>query len=791
MPPDNGFPQISVPQPAAGIPGGTPGAQPTPQPPAMPPMPKPQGQAPAAPQSQNQPMPQPTPAPPTDQDQFNVDHLLSRVGTSSDGPDQYSKDPNAVGSAGQIAQAHIGRNANEQLQIWGKLVGSNNTRIGPDNNVWIRGDDKQFHPADTGHTNFLQDVSKWSGAGIDMTAMALSEIAGTAIGGGTGAAIGALGGGGVGAVPGAAVGAKVGSIVGLMAGPAIGSASREYLEKLWYDVKPDKEQFKRDAIIGGALNTVMGGLFSGLGPLTPAALTGGAIENGLVGSVVKKFTTAGADSASARIQQVAKAQASAKNFFDTLGVKPASLGEGGIDTPMADAGNQVKTFAQGLRSELSDSIQTARQKIIAASPAKPDLSSLADYTQGFLKRAGMSFDENGMPIPFKTHDIYSANPEVALPVGTVSESSIKSPLGSRGGEGVLNEMSEDYKAMKSGQMSMEDFMNKIQTWQDDAKFKVFDNRSSSERSAWAQLQHQAVDVRNSEINQRLADDPVSLKFIKDSYSNYRSKIDATDMFLDKVSKSQGSDEALANSLVGPGKDYVLGQYKALTADRAPHLFDNLKASWLSQKMGEHMNDEGIFDAVNFRKDLQNLGPANLKILFTPQELGQVNRSAMVMNRVKTNDLFTPASGDSVSQMAADMIKQGQKLDISKPSSLLNFFRNKPSYAEYVADYGLPKIAAQTSDIDQATAMNKAGTALKNFLMSQRLGKNVGMREAMATSMIPNARQLSMKAMTDTQMGRQMTGALGGDAVNQKYQTNPTAPGETPGQAGSLNNLGGR
>lgn len=727
---------------------------------------------------------------PQEEDHFDEQSLLNSLGQG--GQPQYG-DTNAIGTPGQIAQAHIGRNVNEELQIWGKMVGDQNSRIGPDGNVWIKGKEGKFHPADTGHTKFVQDVAKWSGAGIDLTAQALTEIAGIAGGAAAGAVAGPAG---------AVTGAKMGAIAGWAAGPAVGSASRQFLSSRLYDVTPDKDQLKRDMLIGGSLNVLLGGVFSGM-----------------VAPGVRNVVTEYGESAAQRSIKVARAQQATQDFMDTVGAKPAALGEEGIETPLANAGERVYSTVDNLRKELGSNISAAKDQILAADPSrKPVLQKLAGDVRDMLVKNGMRFNEQGMPIPFENIAI-RASDEIsqvggrppltqeqrifALPsqqtniIGTVNEATLRNPLGSEGGAAVLNDMANDYKAMVSGQMGMEDFLNMTRKWQDNADFKVFDQRSDSIRSAWAKLQHQAVVARNGEIATRVKD-PDTLAFIQKSYSDYSSKTDAINMVMDAWKKSENSPEAFAKMMVRPGKETLLSQFKELTADD-PGVFKQLRSSWVSENMDSHVSPDGIFDAPGFFKSLKDVGRKNLSIMFSPEEMGKIRKASTIMGNIKTSDLVSQGQGQAISDSIADLVKMGQKFDLSKPGTWMNFLKDKPKLAEYVADKGLPELAARNS-IEDASKINSVGRSIKNFVTSQRVNGNLDAYNYLlstAAAPAPNIRGISQEIIRNTSVGEKSidaTGRIIGKTIPASQNLVPNSPmplpqGSQGSSAADLNRMG--
>jgi hypothetical protein len=626
---------------------------------------------------------------PAQQDVQRMQAASQQPGAQASGtPTQWSG-VNAIGTPSQIAQASIGRNTNERLQIWSKLVGDENAMIGPtingQNDVWIRGQDKKFHPADTGHTDFMQDLAKKTGAGIDVVTQGVAALAGAA----GGLALGSP---------------AVGAALGYAMGPGASSAGRQFLESRLYGVKPDPEQFKRDLYIGGALNLFMGGVMQ-------------AGSN-----MVANAAEAVAESPGARISKLADAQISAKKFMDSVGASPVqTIDESGeINAPMMKSGERLWSATQLKRQQLNDLIGSANDQIIAASPDKVPTQPLAQAVKEFMQKDGYKFNDQGMPVPYQNVPLgYEAVPsdleskyflhESDIPVANVSEARLNRP---KMGTEAMNDLAEDYKALQSGQMDTKSFLQTIRDWQENAKFKPLDERSDATRSGWAQLQHVATSYRQQVINNTFKNDPDMLGAINNAYHEYSSTKDAIDMIYNQYAKNGNSPELLSKVFFQPGKKELLSQAQSLFADR-PDIMKDLRGSWLSEKMGKFVGSDGVFDSNGFIKDLRKTGGETLSQVFQPGELADLYRSAKIMGSVKSGDIVSQEQGKNFTEAVASMAEQAHRVSLNQPSTWLNLIQNKPKLADYMTSpEGLSKIAS-TKDPATAKILSGLSTVIKN------------------------------------------------------------------------------
>lgn len=599
-------------------------------------------------------------------------------------PNQWAS-VNAAGTPGQLAQASLGRNINERLQIWSKLVGDSNAMIGPpiagQNDIWIRGKDDKFHPADTGHTDFLQYFAKKTGAGIDLAVTSLAAFGGAAIGT-------------------AAAAPEIGAALGYAAGPGLSSAGREFMMSRMYDVKSKAPgelvsgQLKRDAAIGGALNLFMGSVMSGMARVGDTAA--GAISEG----------------PTARAGKIAEAQQHAQNFMDAVGARPRSIiTENGIEKPMSDAGSRLISATQYKRQQLNDLIGAANDQIISASNEKVNTFGLASVVKDFMKKDGYQFDDHGMPIPYQDIPV-GAQEAGDAPLAMVSQANINRP---KMGTQAMNDLSEDYKALASGKMDMDGFLKMTREWQENANFKPLDVRSDSTRAGWAQLQSMATRVRQNEIQTRLSNDPELLSSVNNAYHEYSSSQDAINMILDAYKRNQNSPEALANTFIKPGKERLLSQAQSLFADQ-PQVMKDVRSAWLSEKMGKHVGPDGVFNANTFMSDLRGTGGETLNQLFKPEELGSIYRAAKIMGNVKSNDLITQSQGQNVVDALGDIADKTSSFSFARPQAILKWLENKPKLADYVSSpEGLSKLAAQ-KDPTSAAILNNISSALRNKIL---------------------------------------------------------------------------
>jgi hypothetical protein len=633
-------------------------------------------------------------------DPSDVQRLQSAASNPAGDQRQWSG-VNAQGSPSQLAQAGLGRNVNERLQIWSKLVGDSNAMIGPpiggQNDIWIRGDDDKFHPADTGHTDFMQDVAKKTGAGIDLAVTSLAALGGAAVGT-------------------AAAAPEIGAAIGYAAGPGMASAGREFLMSRMYDVKskaPDElvsGQLKRDIAIGGSLNLFMGGIMSGMGNIAGNAAD--SIEQG----------------PGVRSAKIAEAQVNAKNFMDSVGARPNNIiTDNGVESPMSDAGSRLFSATQLKRRQLNDLIGTANDQIIAASNNKVNTNGLASVVKDFMQKDGYKFDDTGMPIPYQEVPIYlnevpsgdsaksfystqqTTPVDMSTQVGSVNASRINRP---KMGTQSMNDLAEDYKALASGQMDMGNFLQTIRDWQENAKFKPLDERSDATRTGWANLQHMATTLRQSEIQTRLGNDPDMLNAVNNAYHEYSSSKDAIDMIYNAYKNNQNSPELLAKTFIQPGKQELLSQANSLFADN-PQIMKDVRSSWLSEKMGNHVGADGVFNANSFIGDLKATGGETLKQLFKPEELGSIYRAGKIMGSVKNSDLMSQAQGQNVVDAVGDVAKNASGFSFSQPWGIVKWFQNKPKLADYAASPdGFQRLAKQ-QDPASAAMLNGLASILRN------------------------------------------------------------------------------
>lgn len=625
-------------------------------------------------------------------DQGDVQKLQASTGgqwAQQSGSTGQNSGVNAVGSPSDIAQASIGRNVNERLQIWSKLVGDKNAMIGPpingQNDVWIRGQDGKFHPADTGHTDFMQDLAKKTGAGIDTVVQSVSALAGA----GAGAVVGAP---------------EIGAAAGYAAGPGLSSASRQFLMSRYYGVKPNPEQLKRDMYIGGAMNLFAGGLLTG------------------AGNVASNVATSIEDSSASRMSTLAKSQVEAKNFMDAVGAQPAEVidSQGNVNAPMSNAGERLFSATQIKRQQLNDLISTTNEQIVAANNNKVNTQGLASVVKDFMQKDGYRFDDMGMPVPYESYKLgieavpdqetrLFMNQSQADQLPSVNMSRIDRP---RMGTDAMNDLAEDYKALASGQMDMGNFLQMTRDWQENAKFKPLDMRSDATRSGWAELQHTATSLRQQEIQTRLQNDPQMLNAVNDAYHEYSSSKDAIDMIYDAYRKNQNSPEKLAQLFVQPGKQELLSQAKSLFADK-PQVMKDVRSAWLSEKMGKYVGNDGVFNSNAFIGDLKKTGGETLNQLFEPGELGNIYRSAKIMGSVKTSDLMSQAQGQNVVDAIGNLADSTGGASLSRPWAVMKWLENKPKFSEYMCSPdGLSKLAAQKPPA-VARILNNMSTALKN------------------------------------------------------------------------------
>lgn len=717
------------------------------------------------PAAQGTPPPQNTPAP---SGPFNLDSLSEQFGKIPSQAPQPSPQPQqqsapqfadqgaqtpAIGSASQIAQANIGRNVNERLQIWSNLVGNNNAVIGPNSDVWIRGQDSKFHPADSDHTNMLQDVAKKSGAGIDMVTMALTDLATTAAGTGAGFLAGGP--------PGAVMGAKVGAITGLMAGPGLGSAGRQFIESRLYGVQPDKEQLKRDFLIGGAINTFTGGIMSGMG-FGPQLM-----RSGVVGTVADNIAASGAESAAQRSVKIARSQVAAKQFFDSVGAEPSPIiGEGGeINTSLSQAGDNIKGAVDVKRQNLNSAIEEARN-IIVSSPGKPNTLPLAQGIRGKLIDEGVRFDEHSMPIdpgekiPITaspvTNDVYGPKPfdPFATSQGQVVGQTTRRAAMQM--SPAVDQLIGDYQACVSGQMDKDSYLDMIKRWQSDSQFKVFETRPDAEVASWRQLQRMGVEHRNGMISDALQGQPQQLANVQKAYSDYRATTDALDLVDQNFKQAKNSPEALAQSFFQPGQKELLSQFQSAFKDN-PKLINDTRAAWLGQKMSNHVNQDGVFNSSSFIKDLQSLGGESLSQVFKPQELATLKRSATIFGSVKSSDLTSPAQGQAIAESTAELAKSTR----GNWGALLDWFKGHPKYADYVSSSGgLDKLAAQNISED-ASRINSFKSALRNQIVGNKVLGNMPTNLQLATSSVPlNARQIGAGLVQNSNTARRFAPYIG-------------------------------
>lgn len=626
---------------------------------------------------------------------------LQAAATNPSGDQRQWSGVNAQGTPGQLAQASLGRNVNERLQIWSKLVGDQNAMIGPpingQNDIWIKGQDNKFHPADTGHTDFMQDVASKTGAGIDLVTNTIAGLAGAAAG--------------------TAVGAPaVGAALGYAAGPGLSSAGKQFLMSRMYDVKSKAPnellggQLTRDIAIGGSLNLMVGGIMQGAGQISSNLAS--SVENG----------------PTVRMAKVADAQIAAKNFMDAVGAKPVeTIGENGINAPMSQAGARLWSATQLKRTQLNDLIGAANDQIVAASPNKVDTNGLAGAVKDFMTKDGYKFDDRGMPIPYQNIPIYANEvpsgdpnqrfnttfqtdpPQYSSQVGEVNSSRINRP---KMGAQSMNDLAEDYKALSSGQMDMQNFLQMTRDWQENAKFKPLDDRSDATRAGWAQLQHVATTVRQNEIQSRFQSDPDMANAITNAYHEYSSTKSAIDMVYDAYKNNQNSPELLAKTFIAPGKQNLLSQANSLFADN-PEVMKGVRSAWLSEKMGNHVGDDGVFNANNFIKDLRNTGGETLSQLFKPEELGSIYRASKIMGSIKTSDLISQEQGQNVVDAIGDLTKTSSSASFSKPWGILKWLDNKPKLSDYLSSpEGLSKLAGQQEPW-HASLLNNMSSYLKN------------------------------------------------------------------------------
>jgi hypothetical protein len=731
--------------------------------------------------------PQPAPTPPPDQGHpFNEEALGSafdKIPSQTQGPagsqnpgqgapqfDDQGKQTPAAGNFSQIAQANIGRNVSERLQIWSKMVGDNNAVVGPNSDVWIRGQDNKFHPADSDHTNMIQDIAKKSGAGIDVVAMGLTDLAAMAGGAGAGALAGGPGG--------AAVGAKVGYIAGLCAGPAAGSAGRQFLESRVYGIQPDKEQFKRDALIGCATNVFMGGIFSGMGIGPQIAKTG------IVGSALDKIGSNAAESASQRSIRLARAQEAGGQFFDAVGAdpKPMISDSGEINTGMSQAGDQIKGAVDAKRQGLNSAIEDART-IIVSSPGKPNALPLAQGIKQKLVDEGVRFDEHSMPISPDTAIPINATPvgvNAPIQIGATTQRSVSqmSPA--------VDQLMDDYKACVSGQMDKDSYLDMVKRWQADSQFKVFETRPDAEVASWRQLQRMGVEHRNNMIADALQSSPDDLAKVQKAYGDYRATTDALDLVDQQFKQAKNSPEILAQSFFQPGQKELLTQFQSAFKDN-PSLIRNTRAAWLSQKMGNYMSQDGVFNSPGFLKELQGMGGETLSQLFNPTELASLKRSASIMGSIKTSDLTSQAQGDSVTQAVGDLATASR----TNTQALLKWFQDKPKFADYVTRAGsMEKLASQTVAEDPTYANGFIG-ALRNWTVGTKVLSGAPKASELAGSSVPfNLRQIGTAAITNSKVANIVGNVAGKAGAPVPVITNPSQ-GTTGSQAGFDNASAGQ
>lgn len=716
---DSAYPQVGIPQPAAGIPGGTP----SPQPQAdenpfagLGPAPKAATPQPQKPQS-GAPQPSGTPSP-SGQDDDNPFATLQKPQSTMDKVVQGVKDfvnkPSPEGSVEDIAKVHMATNLQDQQAILEKLHPGKSMVQG--DQLMVRNAAGKYVPFDGTSLNVIKDLAQLSGTGIETSAQVATTMGLTALGGVAGSV-----------VPGAgtAAGAGAGYVASLPLGTYLGEQGRSYLMKQWTGVQPDEARMASDMKSAIAFNTIFG---------LAIPLGGKAVSYG-VGQLKNMATARAAANDSIRKGVQDLIESSTGRSLDAA------------DFPSKDEiGTTVKHFYDDQLEKFGAKINTLRNKAIsdsndAVEPVKNIKSKILDFLQGgadgaYVTKEGGYLEKPKNVPAYMTSDAErmssQLNPELTSPindnpVSSVDPSKAASPFGSaRLGNKATDELVDTYNALhkadlEKGGLPFSQFDRQVQRLQDMASFndKLFDEPQINRM--FKDLQNTASEQRTTSMAARISD-PEMKSYANQAYQDFATAKGPANQLDALWNQSKGTPELFADALVRPDSSNALKGLSYITSHN-PTIMNDVKASFLNKSFNNSMDEVGKFDAGKFMSSIKDIGQENQKTLFSSEEMNGMKYYANMFARIDQAD---PSSGGVMRRLGKAIVQlnpltqesQQQKLAIDAMSSIKNVIQNNRPLAEEIAEKGFGSEIGDMTVKDKM-ALQKWTRELRNQLAAKQ------------------------------------------------------------------------
>lgn len=721
-------PNLSIPQPAAGLPSQMPN-QPSQNPFA--------GIAPLGKEGAAlSPQPQATPAPQQDQSNpfANIKPMSEEQSSSEAKPSldlgnfsgsgaagargamafqKAGGAPNiptdVAGSVTDLAKTGLADNIQDQKEILNKLYPG---KADIQNGRLVLKDEKgKSQQYDGFSLNIVKDLAQLSGKAIDFITQALITPLMTTAGASAGTAV-APG-------PGTAYGATSGYVASLPVGTWLGKTGKDYLMQSWTGVKPDEARAKADLKASIALNTIFG-------IAIPAAFSGGRFVNEQL-----------ANTAGNRAIANDAIQKGTRDLVESATGK--TIYPPGLTSPSGEAGETVRKTYQSEMEKYSQRVGEVKARAISDSnDANVNISDLKQKYKDVLNEVApgaIKYDQHGfIQSPNKPVPVYATpinpNPELTSPndiaVSSIAPSKMEAPFGSaREGQKALSTLVDHYNALnaadvQSGGIPFSQFDRKVQELQG---LSVSDQALFTDpkvNRVFSQLQHSASEQRNMEIINRIKD-PVLKSKALDAYHDFATFKNPADQLDALWNQTHGVADSFADALVNPSNAKTLQGLKNMTAHN-PQIMKDVKAAYLNRIFNENFNDAtGQFNSRGFMKSIDSLGDSK-QILFNQGEYNSMRYYSRQFERIKQADPselgITQKIGRMILQLNPLTQESMSQTNAVQAMGAIKALESNPALAQKIASEGLDTNMGDINVLDKAQ-LSAWTRALISRLATQR------------------------------------------------------------------------